>query len=169
MCGPGQGRREGAGSLQAHLGVPRTLRGARVQGVIPETLDCKRRGSELELGLGWEVGFLLSTMGSLLLTLSHLVPIVPGTQGWGLEAELRAVCYRARGGDYSVATLQPSGWVQGAGGAGLPAQLAQRCRSAQGGARVKRKGVEGRTRTPPLCGASSGVAVSGVGIPKGAG
>lgn len=38
-----------------------------------------------------------------------------------------------------------------------------------GGARVKRKGVEGRTRTPPLCGASSGVAVSGVGIPKGAG
>lgn len=37
-----------------------------------------------------------------------------------------------------------------------------------GDARVKRKEVEGRTRTPPLCGASSGVAVSGVGIPKGA-
>lgn len=38
-----------------------------------------------------------------------------------------------------------------------------------GGARVKRKGVEGRTRTPPLCGASSGVAVPGVWIPKGTG
>lgn len=40
--------------------------------------------------------------------------------------------------------------------------------AGSGGARVKRKGVEGRTRTPPLCGASSGVAVPGVGIPKGA-
>lgn len=56
-CSPDCGRREGGGVASAHLGVPRALRGARVQGGIPPTLDCRRRGSELELGLRLGVGF----------------------------------------------------------------------------------------------------------------
>lgn len=78
----GEGRGRGRSKLTS--GVPRALCGARVQGVIPQTLDCKRCGSELELGLGWGVGFLQSAMGSLLLTLSHLGPHC--TRDAGLES-----------------------------------------------------------------------------------
>lgn len=72
----------GGGVALAHLGVPRALHGARVQGAIPWTLDSRRRGSELEVEL-W--------LGGGVLPVSSGVPAAdPKSPGSLLYQERRA-------------------------------------------------------------------------------
>lgn len=94
------------------------------------------------------------------------LPIVPGAAGLGSggaggegrEAERMP---RGRGRGARRPPALPRAGPGRAPGAGLSAPPAGQCGTRRGGGRVKRKGVEGRTRTPPLCGASSGMALLG--------
>lgn len=86
--------------------------------------------------------------------------------GWGQEALGGRAAERVpRCRELGLSARRPPALWVGWGALRARGSLLRRQGSAgrrRGGERVKRKGVEGRTRTPPLCGASSGMALLGV-------